>query len=111
MDRALIGLAGGTLSGALAGFILAVLEYWGKDLRDTRLRAAGMPLPSDRVSGRYYGPLAVLGGLNATVLVLGLDVPPIWAALSIFAVPGLFLLFLLMSVLVTWLGSSSTPSR
>jgi hypothetical protein len=110
MERALIGLAGGAVSGVLAGLLLSLFEGWGKDLRDTRLRAAGMPLPSDRVFKRYHGPFAVLGALQGTGLALALDVSPVWAAVSVFAVPALCLPFLVLSALVTWLGLFS-PSR
>jgi hypothetical protein len=94
----------------LAGFLLSLFDWWGKDLRDTRLRVAGMPLPSDRVFGRYHWPLAVLGALQGFGLVLALDVSPVWAALSVFAVPALCLLFLVLSALVNGLGLFS-PSR
>jgi hypothetical protein len=110
MERALIGLAGGAASGVLAGLLLSLFDWWGKDLRDARLRAAGLRLPSDRVFGRYHWPLAALGALQGTVLALALDVAPAWAAVSILAVPALLLPLLVLSALGTWLGALS-PSR
>ncbi len=109
MERALVGLAGGAVSGALAGLLLSLLDWWGKDLRDARLRAAAIPLPSDRVFARYHWPCAVLGAVQGAGLPLALDVSPVWAALSVFAFPALCLPFLVLSALVTgsgWFASS-----
>jgi hypothetical protein len=84
------------VGGALAGFLLSVLDGWGKDLRDAGLRARRLPLPSDRVPAAYHWPLAVLGGLHGALLT-GLGVPPLWAALSVFVIPALYFVFLALA--------------
>jgi hypothetical protein len=96
MEPVVIALAGGAVSGAVAGLFLSVLDSWGKNLRDAGLRARRLPLPSDRVPAAYHWPLAVLGALHGALLA-GLGVPPLWAALSVFVIPALYAVFLVLA--------------
>lgn len=109
MERALTGFAAGAVGGVLAGLLLSLLVWWGKDLRDARLKAAGIPLPSDRVFPAYHWPIAALGALQGTIIAVASDVSPIWAALSIFAIPALFLPSLALSGLFALLRPSRAP--
>lgn len=97
MEGALIGVGGGLVCGAVAGTLLSYLSWWRKDLRDVRLRAAGIPLPSDRVFPAYRWPMAAVGALLGGALATFLDVAPGWAALSVLVVPLLYLPGLLMA--------------
>jgi hypothetical protein len=103
MQNALIGLAGGAVSGALAGFLVSLLRWWEKDLRDARSRAAGLPLPSDRVFVHYHWPFAALGASLATILVMAKGSSPLPAALTILAFPAACLVLLALSALFTLL--------
>jgi hypothetical protein len=109
LEKVLIGFAGGVVSGALAGYLLALFVWWGQDLRDARLRAARIPLPSDRVFRHYHWPLAALGGINGAALTLALDVSPVLAALSMLVIPASYLPLLALSALFTWFGPSPRP--
>lgn len=111
MERALIGFACGAVGGALSGFLLSLFVSWGKDLRDERLRAARVPLPSDRVFVPYHWPFAGLGAFQGAFLVLALDISPVSGALPVLAVPALYLPFLGLSALFTWLSPSRRPRR
>jgi hypothetical protein len=62
-----------------------------------------MPLPSDRVFPAYHWPLAGLGAVQGLFLSQLLDIPPLWAALSIFVFPVLFFPVLALSALFTWI--------
>lgn len=108
MEELLIGMVGGIVCGALSGFLLSLFMWWGQDLRDARLRAAGMPLPSDRVFPAYHWPFAGLGVLHMIFLAYLLDIPPLWAALSIFVIPALFLPVLVFLALLTWIRLNSS---
>jgi hypothetical protein len=91
MEKHLIGFMFGAAFEAVTGLILSLFDWWLKDFRDVHLKSAGMPLPSDRVFKRYHWPFAILGVINAVVLSIALKVPPMWAALSVFGMPLLFL--------------------
>jgi hypothetical protein len=110
LERVLTGFAGGAVSGVLAGLLLSRFVSWGKDFRDARLRAARIPLPSDRVFPRFHWPFAAVGACLGAILALVLDISPVWGALAVFAVPALYLPFLVLSALFTWLGPS-LPAR
>lgn len=60
--NALLALTAGILSGAIAGLLLDTMQWWLKDLRDARLRVLEMPLPSDRVFGRFGSPRSPADG-------------------------------------------------
>ena len=101
----ILGLVSGAVGGWVAGIIHNHLTWWGKDLRDSRLRASGQLLPSDRVFPHYQWPLAVFGALNAVFLSL-IGLPFYLAALVAFIIPVLFLCFLMISAVLTLFGRS-----
>lgn len=95
-----IGAGGGAFGGWVAGFILNYLTWWGKDLRDNRLRARGLPLPKDRVFPHYQWIFAVFGAITGALLSLA-GVKLLWVVLANITIPIFFLPFLLISTIMT----------
>lgn len=61
-------LATGAVCGAVVGLLLGMLSFWAKDRRDARLRAAGAPLPADRVWRRLHPPLISAAAIVGAIL-------------------------------------------
>ena len=61
MENVLPTMAIGAFIGFSLGLLMNSVEFWCKDRRDAKLRQQGLPLPSDRVSGKYHWFFLILG--------------------------------------------------
>ena len=72
METFLLRITIGAVIGLLVGLLFNALDFWRKNRRDASLRKRGLPLPTDRVPGKYHWVFLAQGLLIGALLSLDL---------------------------------------